>query len=59
MREKVCKFVFTQGTSRSTLGEGGEGGGIDGDTECEEEGREVGATRGEQVLEVEEEEGKE
>ena len=53
MREKVSKFVFTQGTSRSTLG---KGGGIDGDTKCEEEGREVGATRGEQVLEMEEEE---
>ena len=25
------KSVFTQGTGRSTLGEGGEGGGIDGD----------------------------
>ena len=59
MREKVSKFLFTQGTSRSTLGEGGEGGGIDGDTKCEEGGREVGATRGEHVLEIEEEERKE
>ena len=59
VREKVSKFVSKLGTGKSTLGGKGEKYGIDKDTEREKKGREIGATRGEQVLEVEEEEEKE
>ena len=55
MREEASKYVSTLGICRSTLGGRGKWGGIDGDTECEKKGSEVRATRGEQVLEIEEE----
>ena len=56
MREEASKYVSTLGTCRSTLWGRGKWGGTDGDIECEKKGNEVGATRGEQVLEMEEEE---